>query len=131
MRFGLAGGGFGEDFARCGIDDSDGVGEFGADVEQAVGSEGGLVRAQRLAEFDGGGELTLLQVDDVYGGAVGAGLSDSGIAVDGDIGETGVRGDSDFVAVDADGNFGEFAAGFGVDEEHGVFFLIGNDEDAA
>jgi len=84
---------------------------------------------QRLAEFNGR-EFACSISDDVDGGAVGAGLSDSGIAVDGDIGESGVRGDGDFVAVDADGNFGEFAAGFGIDEEHGVFFLVGNDEDA-
>jgi len=68
LGFGLAGGGFGDDFARCGVDDRDGVGEFGADVEQAVGSEGRLVRSAAACQFDGGSELTLLQVDDVYGG---------------------------------------------------------------
>ncbi len=130
MRFGLAGGSFGDDLARRGVDDVDSVGELGADIEEAVRAELGLVRAQGLAEVHGGSELALLEIDDVDRCAVGAGPSDAGIAVDRNVGEARVRGDGDFVAVDADGDFGEFAARFGIDEEDGVFFLVGDDEDA-
>ena len=89
-----------------------------------------MMRAQGLAEVDGGGELALLEIDDVDGGAIGAGLADAGIAVDGDVGEARVGRDGHFVAVDADGNFGEFTARFGIDEENGVFFLVSDDENA-
>jgi len=59
------------------VDDRDGVGEFGADVGSRR-SEGSWCGA-KVAEFDGGGEFALLQVDDVYGGAVVAGLADAGM----------------------------------------------------
>src|SRR5579859_398300 len=131
MGLGLASRSFGNDFAGCGVNDIDGVGQFGADVEHAVGTEVGLMWAQGLAEVDGGGELALLDVDDVDCCAVSAGLTDPGVAVDGNVGETGIRGDGDFVAVDADGDFGELAARSRIDEDDGVLFLVGNDKDVA
>src|SRR6266852_1248724 len=110
VRFGLAGGDFGDNFARRAINDIDGVGEFGADVEQAIGSEKRLVRAKGLAEVNGGSELAPLEIDDVDRCAVGSGPADAGIAVDGNVGEARIGRDSDLVAVDADGDFGELAA---------------------
>src|SRR5258708_1091762 len=102
----------------------------GGEMEEGGRGEVGLVRAEGVGEVHGGSELALLEIDDVDRCAVGAGPADAGIAVDRNVGEARVRGDGDFVAVDADGDFGEFAARFGIDEEDGVFFLVGDDEDA-
>src|SRR6266852_2062839 len=119
MRFGLASGGFRDELARGRVDDADGVGEFGADVQEPVGAEERLMRAKGFAEVDGGGEFSLLEIDDVDGRAVRSGLAHRGVAVDGTVGEARVRRDGDAVAGDRGGNFAEPEARREVDEEDG------------
>src|SRR5258708_163751 len=84
------------------------------------------MRAEGLAECDGGRELTLLEVDNVDRGAVGAGLTYAGVAINGDISEARVGRDCDLMAVHTDRNFGKLAATFGVNKQHRVFLLIGH-----
>src|SRR5258708_6667590 len=105
MRFGLASGGFCDELARSRVDDADGVGEFGANVQEPVGAEERLMRAKGFAEVDGGGEFSLLEIDDVDGRAVRSGLAHRGVAVDGNVREARVRRDGDFGTVDAPRNF--------------------------
>jgi hypothetical protein len=83
------------------------------------------MRTEGLAEVDGRGEFAVVQIDDVDSGAVRAGSADAGIAVDGNEGEAGVGGNSDFVAVDADRDFREFLVRLWINEQGGVLMLVG------
>ena len=73
------------------IDEGDRLVELGGDVEQAgLGPEERAVRADAVAEIDVADDLPRGDVDDDHVGAVGAGLADAGVAVDGDEGEAAV-----------------------------------------
>ena len=67
-----------------------------------------IVGAKGLAEIDGVGELARGDVDDVDGAAIAAGFADAGVSIDRHVSEFAGFVDGDFVAVDADGNFGDF-----------------------
>src|SRR5208282_2028587 len=123
-----AGRNFSEDLARGRIDDVDGFVEFRCDVKKTVGAKFGAMRTKRLAEVNGGGEVALVKVDDIDGGAVRAGLADAGIAVDGDVGEAGIGRDGNLVAVYSHGDLGELLARLRIDEQRGVLALVGHDE---
>ena len=91
VRLGLAGGDGANDFEGLGIDDGDGVVELSGDVEQAVfGSEDGHVGAYAVAEVEAADDFLGCNVDDDEASAVGAGLADAGVAVNGNVGEAAV-----------------------------------------
>ena len=78
-------------FEGFGVDDGDGLVELGGDVEQAIfRTDGGKVGAHAVIEADVAGDLLRGDVDDGDFCAVGAGLADAGVAVDGDEGEAAV-----------------------------------------
>src|SRR5260370_664382 len=119
----LARGNLRENLARPGIDDVDGIGKLGGDVQETVRSNFGAVRAERFAQIDGGGEFAFLQIDDINRAAVRPGPADAGVSVDRYISEAAVVGYDDFVAVHANRNFCQFAAILGIDLQHHVLFL--------
>src|SRR5712692_10746929 len=120
MRFRLARGDFREDFAGGRIDHIHGIRQFGGDVEQSVRAKFSAMRAQRFAEDDGGGELTLPQINDVNRAAVRSRPADPGVSVDGNVSEAAISGDDDFMAVHSYNDSCQFAAGLRIDHEQGV-----------
>jgi hypothetical protein len=130
VRFRLAGGIYGDDFARRGIDGVERLRKFGGHVQASVGTEGGLVRAQGFAQINRVREFALLNVDNIDRRAIGAGLAHSGVTVDGYVGITAVLADGDFVSIHADDDFCDFATGFRIDEQRSVLDLIRDDKKA-
>ena len=91
MALGLAGGNGADNLQCFGIDDGDGLVELGGDVEQAIfRPDDGAMRANAVIECDVADDLACGDVDDGDVGAVGAGLPDAGVAVDGNEGEFAV-----------------------------------------
>ncbi len=82
VRLCLAGGDFADDLQRGWIDDSDGVVEFGGDIQQAAdGIDHREMRADAVAEVDDAGDLFDAEIDDQQLVAVDAGLAHAGVAV--------------------------------------------------
>jgi hypothetical protein len=88
------------------------------------------MRADGFAEVDVSGDCVSVKIDDVDGAAVGAWLSHSRIAVDGNVSEFSVGRNCDFVAVYADFDFAKCGVGGEVKHEQGVIALIGDDEES-
>ena len=128
MRFVLARGNFGDDLARFRIDHIDRLRKLGAHVEIAVRTKFRIVRTQRLAEVDRIGQFAVRDIDDVDGAAVRTRLAHAGVSIDRDVGKFAVRADRDFMPVDADGDFGDFLARVGIDDQRGVLELVGDHE---
>ena len=91
MALRLAGRERADDLQRFGIDDGDGLVEFGGDVEQAVlRPDHGAVRTYAVIECDVANDLLRSDIDDGDVLAVGARLADAGVAVDGHEGQLAV-----------------------------------------
>src|SRR5271165_1992090 len=86
------------------------------------------MRADGLGEIDDVDGAAALQVDDLDGAPISAGLAHPGITVDRDVAKAAVRRDNNFVSVDVDtGCRNGFARGE-IDEQRGMFKLIGDEE---
>ena len=132
VRFGSAGGDGAHGREGTRVDDSDGMIELGGDVEEAVdGVEDSLVRSHAVAEIDDVDDPVGQEINNEDLLAVGAGLADAGVAVDGKEGGAAVGRGGDFMAGDAlfrdDGDL--FAAG-GVDQAESAGELVGGEEDS-
>jgi hypothetical protein len=125
VGLGGTGGNLANHFASSRINDVKSVGQFRADVEHAVRSELGAMRTNGFSKIDDLDVAAFLQVNDVNGAAVGAGLTDAGISVNGNVTEVMARGYSDFVAVNVYADFVYNFSRIEVHHESGVISLIG------
>jgi len=104
--------------------------KLGGDVEQAVfGSEDGHVGTDAVAEVEASDYLLGGDIDDDEAGAVGAGLANAGIAVDGHIGEPAIgRGDNFMTCFAAFGDRGEDGACDWIDDGKALLALLRDQE---
>src|SRR5205807_8362879 len=85
-----------EHLERIGIDNRDRVTQLSGYVDEAVfRAKDGAMRAQSFAEIDRAGDLAFREINDA---AIGAGLADAGVAVDGHESALSVSRSDQFVA---------------------------------
>lgn len=113
----FADGNGGDDFARDGVEDDDGVAAPGGDVEfAAVGGEGGAHRERGFGDLDCFEEAVLLRVDD----------RDGGRGFQRDEGEGAIVGEGDRAGAAAEAEVGDAGAGVGVENEDISVFFAGD-----
>src|SRR5258708_29319928 len=71
------------------VGDIHGLVEFGGNVQHSVGAELYPMGAHG-ANFDLADNSLLVEVDDFYGAAIGTGLSNARVSIDGQVGQTAV-----------------------------------------
>ena len=118
VRFGLAGRDSADDLVSPGVDDRDGLIEFGGDVKETVfRTDFGAVRADTLIEFDIADDLSCCEIDNGDFLAIGSGLTNSRVAVDRDESSSSIFGGNDFMPGHAAfGHLGDLFACLSVDD---------------
>ncbi len=113
VRFGLACRNAADDLQRFGVDDADGLIEFGGDVQHAVfRPELRTVRPDAMPEIDVPDHFTVGDVNDDHVAAVGPGLAHTGVSVDRHVGSASVRRCGDLMSRRSIfGDFGLLLAG--------------------